>query len=92
MCSSDLGALEIHPRVTLVGTPSSGGSARSQRFTLDHSLIEVRCASMASFRPNGRPYDGRGIEVDIEVHPDPTFFIEGGRDDVLLVAIESLKE
>jgi hypothetical protein len=47
---------------------------------------------MASFRPNGWLYDGRGIEVDIEVHPDPTFFIEGGRDDVLLAAIESLKE
>ena len=87
-----LGALEIHPRVTLVGTPSSGGSARSQRFTLDHSLIEVRCASMASFRPNGWLYDGRGIEVDIEVQPDPTFFINGGRDDVLNAAIESLKE
>ena len=87
-----LGALEIHPRVTLVGTPSSGGSARSQRFTLDHSLIEVRCASMASFRPNGWLYDGRGIEVDIEVHPDPTFFIEGGRDDVLLAAMQHLSK
>jgi hypothetical protein len=86
-----LGALEIHPRVTLVGTPSSGGSARSQRFTLDHSLIEVRCASMASFRPNGWLYDGRGIEVDIEVQPDPTFFVEGGRDNALKAAIELLK-
>ncbi|MGE4632803.1 MAG: S41 family peptidase, partial [Planctomycetota bacterium] len=87
-----LGALEIHPRVTLMGTPSSGGSARSQRFTLDLSLIEVKCASMASFRPNGWLYDGRGIEVDIEVHPDPTFFINGGRDKALERAIERLKK
>ena len=87
-----LGALEIHPRVTLVGTPSSGGSARSQGFDLPHSLIEVRCASMASFRPNGWLYDGRGIEVDIEVHPDPTYFIEGGQDKVLERAIERLKK
>jgi hypothetical protein len=85
-----LGALELHPRVTLMGTASSGGSARSQRFTLPHSWIEVKCASMASFRPNGWLYDGRGIEVDIEVHPDPSYFIEGGRDEALETAAEYL--
>ncbi|MEE2889567.1 MAG: hypothetical protein VX404_03905, partial [Planctomycetota bacterium] len=58
----------------------------------DLSLIEVKCASMASFRPNGWLYDGRGIEVDIEVHPDPTFFINGGRDKALERAIERLKK
>ena len=67
-------------------------TARSQGFDLPHSLIEVRCASMASFRPNGWLYDGRGIEVDIEVHPDPTYFIEGGQDKVLERAIERLKK
>ena len=87
-----LGALEIHPRVTLMGTPSSGGSARSQSFVLPHSQIEVRCASMASFRPNGWLYDGRGIEVDIEVQSDPTFFIEGGQDKALERARQWLKE
>ncbi|MBT6452416.1 MAG: hypothetical protein HOK60_05350, partial [Planctomycetes bacterium] len=39
-----LGALELHQRVTLMGTSSSGGSARSQGFDLPHSLIEVKCA------------------------------------------------
>jgi len=87
-----LGALKIHPRVTLVGTPSSGGSARSQSFVLPHSQIEVRCASMASFRPNGWLYDGRGIEVAIEVQSDPTFFIEGGQDKALERARQWLKE
>ena len=85
-----LGALEIHPRVTLVGTASSGGSARSQRFILPHSLIKVKCASMASFRPNGKLYDGNGVEVDIEVHPDPSFFTAGGLDAALRVAAEYL--
>jgi hypothetical protein len=45
---------------------------------------------MASFRPNGWLYDGRGIEVDIEVHPDPSYFIEGGRDEALETAAEYL--
>ena len=86
-----LGALKIHPRVTLMGTASSGGSARSQSFTLPHSWIEVKCASMASFRPNGMLYDGRGIEVDIEVHPDPSYFISGGHDLVLEAASTHLR-
>jgi len=86
-----LGALEIHPRVTLMGTASSGGSARSQQFSLPHSGIEVKCASMASFRPNGKLYDGHGVEVDIEVHPDPSFFIKGGQDRVLKAAITHLR-
>jgi hypothetical protein len=86
-----LGALEFHPRVTLMGTPSSGGSARSQQFSLPHSGIEVKCASMASFRPNGKLYDGSGVEVDIEVHPDPTFFIFGGHDLVLEAASTHLR-
>jgi hypothetical protein len=87
-----LGALEIHPRVTLMGTASSGGSARSMSFGLPHSQVEVRCASMASFRPNGMLYDGRGVEVDIEVQPDPTFYIDGGQDKALERARQWLKE
>jgi hypothetical protein len=47
---------------------------------------------MASFRPNGWLYDGRGIEVDIEVQSDPTFFIEGGQDKALERARQWLKE
>jgi hypothetical protein len=47
---------------------------------------------MASFRPNGKLYDGNGVEVDIEVHPDPSFFIHGGQDDVLSTAIKYLSK
>jgi hypothetical protein len=46
---------------------------------------------MASFRPNGKLYDGSGVEVDIEVHPDPTFFIFGGHDLVLEAASTHLR-
>jgi C-terminal processing protease CtpA/Prc len=83
-----LGALELLPQVTLLGTASSGGSARSQSFGLPKTGMEVRCASMASFRPDGRLYDGRGIEVDIEVLPAPEDFLSAGGDAQLKAALE----
>ena len=75
-----------------MGSASSGGSARSQGFTLPISMIEVRCASMASFRPNGKLYDGIGIEVDEEILPTPEYFTHGGEDPVLERAIKHLKK
>lgn len=86
-----LGALGELPRVTLMGTASAGGSARSQSFRLPLTGLEVRCASMASFRPDGRLYDGRGIEVDVEVLPEPEDFLQGGDDAQLDAAIKRLK-
>ncbi|MDP6928537.1 MAG: S41 family peptidase, partial [Planctomycetota bacterium] len=83
-----LGALELLPRVTLLGAASSGGSARSQAFRLPKTGIEVRCASMASFRPGGRLYDGRGVEVDVEVLPAPGDFLIGGDDAQLKAALK----
>jgi len=82
-----LGALELLPRVTLLGTASSGGSARSQSFRLPKTGLEVRCASMASFRPDGRLYDGRGVEVDVEVAPAPGDFLRAGGDAQLEAAL-----
>ncbi len=87
-----LGALEILPQVTLIGSASSGGSARSQGFSLPVSLIEVRCASMASFRPNGKLYDGNGIEVDEQILPAAEFYTRDGEDRVLKNAIQHFKE
>ena len=46
---------------------------------------------MASFRPDGRLYDGRGIEVDVEVKQAPNYFTKGGRDAVLDAAIEHIR-
>ncbi|MDF1800429.1 MAG: S41 family peptidase [Planctomycetota bacterium] len=68
--------------LTLVGQASSGGSARTQSFHLPLTGIEVRCASMASFRLDGRLYDGRGVEVEVEVLPGITDVLDGpGRPD-----------
>ena len=43
---------------------------------------------MASFRPDGRLYDGRGIEVDVEVRQAPENFRTGGGDAQLEAALE----
>ena len=83
-----LGALELMPRVTLLGAASSGGSARTQSFRLPKTGLDVSCASMASFRPDGRLYDGRGIEVDVEVLPAPEDFLYAGSDSQLKAALE----
>ncbi len=57
------------PQVTLIGTTTSGGSGRSQTHRLQHSELAVRLSTMASFRTNGKLYDGNGIAPDIAVTP-----------------------
>ena len=47
---------------------------------------------MASFRPNGKLYDGNGIEVDEQILPAPEFFTRDGEDRVLENAIQHFKE
>lgn len=81
-----LAALGQHPRVTLMGQASGGGSARSQSFTLPRTGIRVRCASMASFQPDGRLFDGRGVAMDVELVPTPEDALRGGGDSVLVRA------
>jgi len=83
-----LGALKGLPNVTLVGRASGGGSGFKQAFTLPRSGIEVRCASMASFTPQGFLYDLHGIEPDIVIEPEPGYFLESGRDTTLEKARE----
>jgi peptidase S41-like protein len=77
-----LGALTQLPQVTLVGRASGGGSGRSRGFRLAHSGIRVRLSSMASFRPDGRRYDGRGIEVDVPVTPPATDYFSATDADL----------
>ncbi len=79
------------PNVTLIGQPSGGGSARTQSFRLPKSGLEVRCASMASFQPDGRLYDTNGVEPDILVRRPPDYYVEGGRDVILERALEELR-
>ena len=84
-----LGAFKGRSNVTLMGTPSGGGSGRTQTARLKNSRARVRLSSMASFRPNGKMYDGNGIEPDIVVEPIPTDYI-GKTDSVLEAAIKHL--
>ncbi len=85
-----LGAFKGWRNVTLLGSPSAGGSGRYQSCRLENSNLKIRLSSMASFRPNGRLYDGNGIQPDIYAEPIPTDFI-GETDSILEQAIERLK-
>lgn len=77
------------PNVTLLGTASSGGSARVQLVRLGKTPFTLRIGSMVSFQPNGRLFDGFGVMPDIEVEPVPEYFT-GGHDNVLDRAIQHL--
>jgi Tol biopolymer transport system component len=79
------------PGVTLVGTPSGGGSARQLATRLPVSGLSVNLASMASFQLDGRLHDGNGTQPDVLVPPEPGYFLVGGRDNVLERALELLR-
>ena len=64
-----LGAFKGQRNVTLMGTPSGGGSGRYQSFRLRHSSIGVRLSSMVSFQPTGALYEGQGIQPDVLIEP-----------------------
>jgi C-terminal processing protease CtpA/Prc len=82
-----LAALKGMPNVTLVGTTSGGGSARAETFRLGNLPISVRLGSMVSFMRNGQLFDGRGIEPDAVVHPEPDYFV-GKTDSALKEAVK----
>lgn len=85
-----LSAFSDLPAVVLIGQPSSGASGATQKFTLLNSGIEIALSSMASFRPNGKLFDGNGVEVDIRVEAAPSDFL-GHSDVVLDRAIEWIR-
>lgn len=84
-----LGALYGLPNVTLMGVPSSGGSGRARDFTLPRSSVVVTISTMASFRPDGRLYDGYGVEPDVLVSPTLSD-VAGQTDSQLDAAIRRL--
>ncbi len=86
-----LGAFKGWGNVTLMGTPSGGGSGRCQQYRLRHSFMRVRLSSMASFRPNGWLYEGRGIQPDVLIEPIPTDYI-GTTDSILNAAVQRILE
>ena len=85
-----LGAFKGWKNITLMGMPSGGGSGCSQDYRLQNSKIRIRLSSMASFQPNGKLYDGNGIQPDVIIEPTPTDFI-GKTDSVLQAAIQMLQ-
>jgi len=73
-----------------MGLPSGGGSGCYQNYRLHNSHIRIQLSSMASFQPNGKLYDGNGIQPDIAIEPIPTDFI-GKTDSVLKAAIKYIE-
>lgn len=85
-----LGALKGVEGVTLLGTPSGGGSGRARTWVLANSMLEIRLSSMASFRPDGRLYDGRGVAPDVVVEQESGNWIGRG-DRQFEAALQKLK-
>lgn len=86
-----LGAMSLMPNVTLMGTPSGGGSGRSRAFTLPRSQVRVILSTMASFRPDGRLYDGVGVAPDIMV-PRTLESVASGQDPQMAEAVRFLRQ
>ena len=84
-----LGAFHGRRNVTLMGTRSGGGSGRSRSEALPNSQLTIRMSTMASFRPNGQRYDGKGVAPDVEMRPILSDLL-GSTDSVLDAAVKRL--
>lgn len=86
-----LAGLQGLPNVTLMGTASGGGSARVQVVRLGETPFSLRIGSMVSFQANGRLFDGFGVAPDVEVLPEPAYFV-GGTDNLLEAALQRIRD
>jgi C-terminal processing protease CtpA/Prc len=84
-----LGAMRHAPNVTLMGTPSAGGSGRARTYVLPHSRVAVTVSTMASYQPDGTPFDGVGIVPDIVV-PRTMQALVSGHDNQFAEAVRHL--
>lgn len=84
-----LAGLKGMRNVTLLGTPSAGGSAFGQEVSLGATPLRVRIGSMASFQTDGSLFDGHGVRPDVVAEPMPEYQI-GGPDTVLAAAVTRL--
>ena len=53
--------------VTIVGEPTGGSDGRPQLLLLKHSHIHVSISTMASFRADGKLFNGNSVEPDKHV-------------------------
>jgi C-terminal processing protease CtpA/Prc len=86
-----LNAFASLPHVTIVGEPSAGGSGATRGFELPRTRVRIALSSMASFRPNGKLFDGNGIAVDVAARPVLEDFTRD-EDSVLARGIDVINE
>ena len=53
--------------------------------------FSARLASMASFQPDGRLFDGNGVQPDVHIDPFPEYYI-GVRDNQFEAAVERINQ
>jgi len=68
-------AFSLLSQVTLMGEATAGMSGSRRPVTLKHSKLTLNLSSMASFRPNGKLFEGNGVEVDIKQLPTVSDYI-----------------
>ena len=85
-----LGALKGHPRVTLMGTTSGGGSGRMAGYQLPHSRLTLTLCQMASFSAAGQTYDGNGVAPGVVLPPKLDDHLRDKGDSVLAAAVARL--
>ena len=79
------------PEQKLGQIPGSGGSARRNEHILPNSDLAVSLATLASFQArDSRLYDGVGIDPDLQMEPEPEFFVNQS-DRILERAIELIR-
>ena len=84
-----LAAADLLDGVTLLGTAAPAGSGR----TMEHEVgsdFELYLSTMASFRPDGRPFDGNVIAPDVEAWPTLAD-LAGEGDGQLDAAVEAVR-
>jgi hypothetical protein len=85
-----LSAVKGIPNITLIGTPSRGGSGAYVATTLKNSGLSLRLSSMASFQNTGLLFDSRGVEPEIFIESSPEYFLINGEDKVLQLAVQTV--
>lgn len=76
--------------VRLIGQPSGGGSGRARSLRLERSGLDLQASTVASFTPDGKLIDGRGIAPHIPTKILATDLI-GRTDCALDRALEELR-